>query len=115
MSDLFPDLGESVYENWDFKQAEVLMAFLNQRMLAHLEARRSFGRYPQRQGPIHGLAAHGPYRSAPSDLGPPRSPAQRRDPLPLEPRGVNGPLQWMRAGCSRAERLRDPAHGSYGP
>ena len=34
LSDLFPDLGESVYENWDFKQADVLMAFLNQRMLA---------------------------------------------------------------------------------
>ena len=33
LSDLFPDLGESVYENWDFKQADVLMAFLNQRML----------------------------------------------------------------------------------
>jgi hypothetical protein len=30
----FPDLGESSYENWDFKQADVLMAFLNQRMLA---------------------------------------------------------------------------------
>ena len=47
---------------------------------AHLEARRSFGRCSQRRGPIHGLAAHGSYRSAPSDLGPPRSPAHRRDP-----------------------------------
>ena len=43
---------------------------------AHLEARRSFGRCPQRRDPIHGLAAHGPYRTAPSDLGSPRSPAQ---------------------------------------
>ena len=34
LSDLFSDLGESVYENWDFKQADVLMAFLNQRILA---------------------------------------------------------------------------------
>ena len=34
LSELFSDLGESVYENWDFKQADVLMAFLNQRMLA---------------------------------------------------------------------------------
>ncbi len=34
LSELFPDLGESSYENWDFKQADVLMAFLNQRMLA---------------------------------------------------------------------------------
>ena len=34
LSELFPDLGESVYENWDFKQADVLMAFFNQRMLA---------------------------------------------------------------------------------
>ena len=29
LSELFPDLGESSYENWDFKQADVLMAFLN--------------------------------------------------------------------------------------
>jgi len=29
LSDLFPNLGESTYENWDFKQADVLMAFLN--------------------------------------------------------------------------------------
>ena len=34
LSDLFPDLGESSYENWDFKQGDVLMAFMNQRMLA---------------------------------------------------------------------------------
>jgi hypothetical protein len=34
LSELFPDLGESSYENWDFKQADVLMAFLNQQMLA---------------------------------------------------------------------------------
>ena len=34
LSELFPDLGESVYDNWDFQQADVLMAFLNQRMLA---------------------------------------------------------------------------------
>ena len=27
-SELFPDLGESVYENWNFKQVDVLMAFL---------------------------------------------------------------------------------------
>ncbi len=30
LSELFPDLGKSSYENWDFKQADVLMAFLNQ-------------------------------------------------------------------------------------
>ena len=29
LSELFPDLGESDYDNWDFKQADVLMAFLN--------------------------------------------------------------------------------------
>jgi len=34
LSDLFPDLGESTYENWDFTQADVLMALLNLRMLA---------------------------------------------------------------------------------
>jgi hypothetical protein len=38
---------------------------------AHLETRRSLGRCSQRRGPIHGLTAHGPYRTAPSDLGPP--------------------------------------------
>jgi len=34
LSYLFPDLGESSYDNRDFKQADVLMALLNQRMLA---------------------------------------------------------------------------------
>ena len=32
--DLFPYLGESVYENWDFQQGDVLQSFMNQRMLA---------------------------------------------------------------------------------
>jgi hypothetical protein len=34
LSDLFPDLGESSYEDWDFQQGNVLLAFMNQRMLA---------------------------------------------------------------------------------
>ena len=82
---------------------------------AHLEARRSFGRCSKRRGPIHGLAAYIAYRSAPSDLGPPRSPTRCRDPPPPEPRRVHEPPQWMRAGCSCTERLRDPACGSHGP
>ena len=48
LSDLFPNLGESSYENWDYQQGDVLLAFMNQRMIAlrdpaHLEARRTFG------------------------------------------------------------------------
>jgi hypothetical protein len=34
MADLFPDLGESSYDDWDYQQSEVLLAFKNQRMLA---------------------------------------------------------------------------------
>jgi hypothetical protein len=64
LSELFPDLGESSYENWDFKQADVLMAFLNQRMLAEPDETRHIWKLdgPLEDGPIHGLAAHGPYR-----------------------------------------------------
>ena len=29
LSDLFPDLGESTYENWDLQQGDVLLAFMN--------------------------------------------------------------------------------------
>ena len=31
---LFPDLGESSYNNWDYQHHEALLAFMNQRMLA---------------------------------------------------------------------------------
>jgi len=34
LSDLFPNQGQSVYANWDFQQGDVLLAFINQRMLA---------------------------------------------------------------------------------
>jgi hypothetical protein len=34
LSDLFPNLGQSVYENWDFQHGDVLLAFINQRMLS---------------------------------------------------------------------------------
>ena len=34
LSDRFPDLGESSYEDWDYQQSDVLLAFMNQRMLA---------------------------------------------------------------------------------
>ena len=40
LSDLFPDLGESSYEDWDFQQGDVLLAFMNQRMLAAPEETR---------------------------------------------------------------------------
>ena len=30
---LFPDLGESSYDNWDYQQHDALLAFMNQRML----------------------------------------------------------------------------------
>ena len=50
-----PDLGESVYENWDFKQADVLMTFLNQRMLAAPDETR------------HIWKLNGPLGDAPND------------------------------------------------
>ena len=28
LSDLFPDLGESSYENWDYQQSDVLLAIM---------------------------------------------------------------------------------------
>ena len=34
LHDLFPDLGESSYENWDYQQHEALLAFMKQRMIA---------------------------------------------------------------------------------
>ena len=34
LHELFPDLGESSYENWDYQQQDTLQAFMNQRMLA---------------------------------------------------------------------------------
>ena len=34
LSDLFPDLGESSYEDWDYQQSNVLLAFMNQRVHA---------------------------------------------------------------------------------
>ena len=34
LSDLFPDLGESTYENWDLQQGNVLQAFMDQRVRA---------------------------------------------------------------------------------
>ena len=55
LSELFPDLGESVYDNWDFKQADVLMAFLNQRMLAAPDETR------------HIWKLDGPLEDAPND------------------------------------------------
>ena len=55
LAELFPDLGESVYENWDFKQADVLMAFLNQRMLAAPDETR------------HIWKLDGPLEDAPND------------------------------------------------
>ena len=34
LQELFPDLGESLYDNWDYQQQDALQAFMNQRMLA---------------------------------------------------------------------------------
>ena len=34
LSDLFHDLGESTYENWDLQQGDVLQAFMDQRVRA---------------------------------------------------------------------------------
>jgi hypothetical protein len=31
LSDLFPDLGESAYDNWDLQQGDVLQSFMDQR------------------------------------------------------------------------------------
>ena len=55
LSELFPDLGESSYENWDFKQVDVLMAFLNQRKLVAPDETR------------HIWKLDGPLEDAPND------------------------------------------------
>ena len=34
LSDLFPDLGESTYENWDLQQGDVFQALMDQRVRA---------------------------------------------------------------------------------
>ena len=34
LRELFPDLGESSYDNWDYQQHDALLAFMNQHMLA---------------------------------------------------------------------------------
>ena len=59
MSDLFPDLGESSYEDWDFQQANVLLAFMNQRMLAAPDETRHIWRL---DGPLEEM----PHDEAPS-------------------------------------------------
>jgi len=97
LSDLFPDPGESTYEDWDFKQADVLMAFLNQRMLAAPDETRHIWKLdgPLETNPNDETPSMAWLHMTPSDLGPPRSPALCRDPPPPEPRGVRGPPQWM--------------------
>ena len=79
----FPDLGESTYENWDFKQGDVLMAFLNQRMLAAPDETRHIWKLdgPLETNPNDETPSMAWLHMAhvdPSDLGPPRSPALRR-------------------------------------
>ena len=34
VTDLFPNLGESSYEDWDYQQSNVLLSFMHQRILA---------------------------------------------------------------------------------
>ena len=55
LSDLFPDLGESVYENWDFQQGDILQSFIKQRMLAAQDETR------------HIWKLDGPLEDVPSD------------------------------------------------
>jgi len=40
LADLFLDLGESSYGDWDYQQSDVLLAFMNQRMLAAISGQR---------------------------------------------------------------------------
>jgi len=58
LSDLFPDLGESIYEDWDYQQGDVL-AFMNQRMLAAPDETRHIWRL---DWPLEEI----PYDEAPS-------------------------------------------------
>jgi hypothetical protein len=58
LSDLFPDLGESSYADWDFQQSDVLLTFMNQRMLAAPEETR------------HIWKLDGPLKTAPHDETP---------------------------------------------
>ena len=95
LSDLFPDLGESTYENWDFKQGDVLMAFLNQRILAAPDETRHIWKLDGPNDETPSMAWLYMAHVGPSDLGPPRSPALRKDLPTPEPRRVHGPPEWM--------------------
>ena len=55
LADLFLDLGESSYEDCDYQQSDVVLAFMNQRMLAVPDETRHIW---QLDGPLedaHGL------------------------------------------------------------
>jgi len=72
VTDLFPNLGESSYEDWDYQQSNVLLSFMHQRILAAPDETRHIWKL---DGPLEDtpydetrLTAHG----TPSDLGPPR-------------------------------------------
>jgi hypothetical protein len=73
LSDLFPDLGESSYENWDFKQGDVLLAFMNQRMIAAPDE------------PQHIWKLDGPLEDAPHDEVPSTAWLQMAHAGPLPP------------------------------
>ena len=57
LSDLFPDLGEPSYEDWDYQQSDVLLALIKQRMLRPEETR-------------HICKLDGPLETAPYDETP---------------------------------------------
>ena len=63
VTDLFPNLGESPYEDWDYQQSIVLLSFMHQRILAAPDETRHIWKL---DGPLEDtpydetrLAAHG--------------------------------------------------------
>ena len=53
--ELFPDLGESSYENWDYQQHDALQAFMDQRQLAAPSEPRHIWKLDGRLPPIWDL------------------------------------------------------------
>ena len=102
--ELFPDLGESVYENWDFKQADVLMAFLNQRMLAAPDETR------------HIWKLDGPLEDNPNDEVPSMVWLHMAHTGPLPPIWDLLDLQSVIiVGCAGEQRIMSPGMGSTSP
>ena len=116
--ELFPDLGESSYENWDYQQHDALQAFMDQRQLAAPSE------------PRHIWKLDGPLEDAPVDETPTSVLLHmaRADRLPpiwdlldcAQPQVETLHLlnleefTEMRARCPLAERFRDPPNGSHG-